>query len=152
MILALVLDGAIASIISVEEDSAEYANILKKYAAAVEITDWQTQPKIGWLLQADGSFLDPVTQVNWQAPVRITRLAFRSRFTGPEKSAIYTAAESSMAIKSYLDDLAAASFIDLTRADTIANVNALASAGLITSDRAHTILTTPLSALELYKE
>ena len=73
---------------------------------------------------------------------QITRLAFRNRFTSAEKVALYTAAASSIPIKIYLDDLAAATFVDLSRADTIASVGALVTAGLLTQNRATVILTT----------
>lgn len=70
----------------------------------------------------------------------LTRLAFRNRFTPAEKVALYTAAESSAQIKIYLDDLAAATFVDPERPDTIAGVQALETAGVIGAGRAAEIL------------
>lgn len=67
---------------------------------------------------------------------RITKLSFRNRFTDAEKLAIYTAAESSAQIRVWLDDLAAAEFIDLDYPATVAGVQALEVAGLIGSGRA----------------
>lgn len=76
------------------------------------------------------------------APVaaKLTRLQFRNRFTEPERVAIYTAAESVVAVRVYLDDILAAEEIDLTDAATIAGVNALEMAGLLAAGRAAEIL------------
>jgi len=85
------------------------------------------------------------------APVvntKLTRLAFRNRFTGAEKVAIYTAATTTPQLRIYLDDLMSVDYIDLSNADTIAGVNALATAGIITGARATSILTEPVTASE----
>lgn len=75
------------------------------------------------------------------APVRrITKLAFRNRFTDLEKLALYTAAESSVQLRVYLDDLAAAEFVDLDYGATVAGVQALEVAGIIGAGRAAEIL------------
>jgi len=74
-------------------------------------------------------------------PTPITLLAFRNRFTMTEKQGIYTAAETVVDIRIFLDDIAAASEIDLTDPQTIAGVQALEAAGLITTVRATEILT-----------
>lgn len=79
---------------------------------------------------------------------RITKLAFRQRFTFAEKVAIETAAETDASVRVMLKDQEAASFIDLSRQDTIDGVNALASAGLITAPRASEILTNPIQSIE----
>lgn len=71
---------------------------------------------------------------------RITRLAFRNRFTPVEKAALYTAAESSVQVRVYLDDVNAAAFVDLGRPDTVAGVQALEAAALIGPGRAAEIL------------
>lgn len=81
----------------------------------------------------------------------ITKLAFRNRFTQAEKAALYTVATSNVLIRIYLDDLAAATFIDLSRQDTIDGVMALEAAGLLAAGRANIILTTPVQELEKYK-
>lgn len=75
-----------------------------------------------------------------EAPRKITQYAFRSRFTGAEKIAIYTAAESSVQVRIWLDDLAAASFVDLDYPATVAGVQALEAGGLIGEGRAAAIL------------
>jgi hypothetical protein len=71
---------------------------------------------------------------------RLTRLEFRNRFTVAEKEAIYTAAETVISVRIWLDDLAAAEYIELTDTNTIASVDGLASAGLISESRVSEIL------------
>ena len=74
-------------------------------------------------------------------PVRaLSRFAFRSRFTLAEKAAIYTAAESNVQIRVFLDDLAVADEIDLDLLDTVQGVQALEAAGLLVPGRAQEIL------------
>lgn len=81
----------------------------------------------------------------------LTRLAFRNRFTPAEKAALYTAAESSIQIKIYLDDLAAATFVDPERPDTIAGVQALEAATIIGPGRAAEILGAPITEEEAWQ-
>lgn len=81
---------------------------------------------------------------------KITRLAMRNRFTFAEKVAIETAAQSSVPVRIYLDDLAASSFIDLSGEDTIDAVNLLENQGVIGIGRANEILTSPVQADEKY--
>lgn len=80
----------------------------------------------------------------------ITKLAFRNRFTQAEKIALYTAAETNIPIRVYLDDVNAATFIDLSRSDTIIGVQQLEAAGLLTQGRANEILTDPVQDIEKY--
>lgn len=67
-------------------------------------------------------------------------LAFRSRFTDAEKIAIYTAAKTNVQVQIWLDDLMAASDVNLDDSRTIAGVQALEAAGLIGAGRAAEIL------------
>ena len=89
----------------------------------------------------------------------ITRLAFRNRFTQAEKVALEFASmdnpaatmeqrQQSAAIRVYLADVAASTFIDLQRADTRAGVQLLESVGLIGTGRALEILDTPIAPEE----
>lgn len=90
---------------------------------------------------------------------RITRLAFRNRFTSAEKMALELAAlddpaatlaqrQQAAAIRVYLSDMNAATFIDLGRDDTRAGVQALEAGGLIGTGRALEILDAPVEAHE----
>ena len=90
---------------------------------------------------------------------RITRLAFRNRFTQAEKVALELAAldnpaastaqrQQAAALRSYLKDMDAATFVDLERPDTVAGVQSLGAAGLLAEGRAAAILTAPIEAHE----
>lgn len=90
---------------------------------------------------------------------RVTRLAFRNRFTQAEKVALELAAlddpaatmaqrQQSAAIRVYLADVAAATFVDLGRDDTRAGVQALEAGGLIGAGRALEILNAPVEVHE----
>lgn len=92
---------------------------------------------------------------------RITRLAFRNRFTQAEKVQLEMASidnpagtteqrQQAAAIRVYLADVAASTFIDLQRADTRAGVQSLEAAGLLAAGRALQILDTPISPSEAY--
>ena len=90
---------------------------------------------------------------------RITRLAFRNRFTSAEKMALEMAAlddptapmaqrQQAAALRVYLADVAASVFVDLGRADTRAGVQSLEAAGLLAAGRALQILDAPVQAHE----
>ena len=93
---------------------------------------------------------------------RITKLAFRNRFTQTEKVAIEIAQlddptktmpqrAMSAALRASQADVQAATFIDLSRADTRSGVQALEMAGLLATGRAAVILDTEPTAEETYK-
>ena len=82
---------------------------------------------------------------------RITRLAFRNRFTQAEKVALELAAldnpsadrpqrQQAAALRAHLKDLDAASWVDLTRPETAAALQMLEASGLIGEGRAAAIL------------
>lgn len=92
---------------------------------------------------------------------RVTRLAFLDRFTEDEyvgldmasidDPAATTAARIGAAkIRRYLEKVKSATYIDLSRPDTIAGVQALAVVGLLTSERADEILEAPITETERY--
>lgn len=97
-----------------------------------------------YVINADPPFPSwglPDTPVPEPIPSKIlTRLEFRNRFTMPEKIAIYTAAISNVEIRIWLDDLAAASSVDLFEIQTQQSVEALVQAGLLTEQRKNEIL------------
>lgn len=83
---------------------------------------------------------------------QITRLAFRNRFTLAEKRVIYTLAKTNVDIQIFLDDLSATrddTGVDLVNTETMASINFLASAGIITPARASEILNTPTQPHEV---
>jgi len=74
-------------------------------------------------------------------PTTISKVAFLARFTSTELLAIASAAQTQPAINSWLITAQAYDQINLLDPTTIAGVEALAAAGLITSERATVILT-----------
>lgn len=89
-----------------------------------------------------GAVLLPVVVSPPAQPRPLSVLAFRSRFTDGEKIAIYTAAESSLGVRVWLDDLAAAQgqMVDLNDERIVAGVNAMEFGGMIGAGRAAEIL------------
>lgn len=82
---------------------------------------------------------------------RMTRLAFRNRFTFEEKVAIETAAETDATVRVLLKDQSEATYIDLERADTQQGTMLLVQKGLITSERASEILSLEIQPDEEYR-
>ena len=90
---------------------------------------------------------------------RITRLAFRNRFTSAEKMALEMAAldgptapmaqrQQAAAIRVHLADVATSTFIDLGSQDTRDGVLALEAGGLLTEGRVLEILDAPVQPHE----
>lgn len=96
-----------------------------------------------------------------QPLLKMTKLAFRNRFTLAEKTGVELASlddpsapmaqrAQAAAIRVYLADVAAATFIDPAREETRAGVRALEAAGLIGAGRALEILDAPIGAAEAF--
>lgn len=90
---------------------------------------------------------------------RITKLAFRNRFTQAEKAALEFAAlddpsaatpqrMQSAALRAYLKDVESATFIDLSRPELIAGVQALEVMSLLAAGRAMAILSASIAPAE----
>ena len=77
--------------------------------------------------------------------MRVTKLAFRNRFTFDEKVAIEDAAKVDTQVKVLLDDQKSATYIDLGRADTAAGLDLLVAKGLLTQQRRDEILNAPIN-------
>ncbi len=101
--------------------------------------------------------------LNHEAPrapqTAITKLGFRNRFTLTEKTDIELAAiddpaadvatrRASATIRAMLKDLDSASFIDLSRPDTIAGVQLLETMGVLGAGRAAQVLSTDIADIE----
>jgi len=84
--------------------------------------------------------------------MRITKLAFKQRFTQDERIAIRAAAETIPQVYDFQDLVNSATFIDLSRPDTIGSVNAIERLGLIEAGRASIILGPPVEDIERYKD
>ena len=103
---------------------------------------------------------EPETPIPPHVPPKlITKLAFRNRFTQSEKVAIEIASldnpaasmpqrAQAAALRASQQDVAVATYIDLTRADARAGVQALETAGLLAVGRAVVILDTEPTAEE----
>lgn len=83
---------------------------------------------------------------------KITKLAFRNRFTPAEKLSIETASSNSPAVRVLLKDLDAATFIELTRRDLKEALDILVIEDLLTEQRLSEILSTDIAQHEIYKE
>lgn len=92
---------------------------------------------------------------------KITKLAFRNRFTTTEKITLELASlddptatalerQQKAGLRVYLKDLDNATYIDLERQETISGVFALVSLGLLTNDRANAILLDPIQSHEVH--
>lgn len=125
----------------------------KKYQNLVELTGFDPEPKIGWYFE-NNKFRDNTSASNVSGPVKqtkITRLAFINRFTLQESVAYEMALTSSPVLRALDKKLSASTYVDLSRPDTIAGIQALASVGILTPSRASEILNTEPTAIELYK-
>ena len=96
--------------------------------------------QVGWRESGSTYVAPPAPVVS--RPTQITPLEFMARLTEGEAHAISAAAIAAPAILFWLIQCSGASYIDLVDPRTVAGVQALAAAGLLTSDRA-TALVTP---------
>jgi len=105
------------------------------------------EPKAGWLY--DGSvFIEPEPAPAPDYGSNISRLAFKLRMTADERKAIRVAAESNADLYDFMDLLSDSTYIDLTRAETIAGVGQLEAAGLIAPGRGDEVLNAPVTQEE----
>lgn len=134
-------------------DNGVVVNIIAgSVPGSIDITGLDPRPQIGWAY-ADGEFSAPVEPD--PEPVdygtKITVLSFLNRFTQAERLALRTEAKTNVVVEDFLGLVTAASFIDLTDAQTIAGVGYLESEELIGTGRADEILTDPVTETERYK-
>ena len=141
--------------------------IIQNNRIAATATDAYTGPD--FFIEAPADFdvtrigeyrYDADTGLLFLAPdTRLTKLAFRNRFTQAEKVALELAAlddpaapmaqrQQAAALRATLSDTAAATFIDLIHADTRAGVQMLETAGLLAAGRALEILDAPVTPEE----
>ena len=151
MLLALVQNNVVCGIYQPVDD-ADNVKISSQFQNAIDITNVYPQPQIGWLFNGN-QLLDPLGNqpVDW----RITKLAFRERFTTAELLGILAASQvagtEGLILQMMLQNQSLATFIDLSRSDTQAGVAQLVTFGLLTSGRAYTILNTPPVSTEKYQ-
>jgi len=132
-----------------------------------EVYRYQADSQVIWdswpVSDYDYTIVPPETPqtIPYNGPWKITKLAFRNRFTSNEKIAIEIAGldnpQASMqarglaaSLRASQADLTVATFIDLKRPDTRAGVQQLEAFGLLGTGRALIILDTPPTEDELY--
>ena len=103
----------------------------------VDVTDLSPMPGRLWTY-AEGVFTAPVA-IPVAAP-KLTSLEFMSLLTATEQAAIAQAGQGNAMVFLWLLKLAGAMYVDLGDPATVAGVDALAAAGLLTSARATAIL------------
>jgi hypothetical protein len=90
-----------------------------------------------------------------QSATKITQLAFLSRFTDDEGVDIDLASigntREAALLRRYLQKVAAASHIDLSRVDLAEDLQKLVEFNLLTPERKQTILTAPVQDHEVFK-
>lgn len=142
---ALIENGTVANIAVADEETA--AALPGQWVPA-------QGAQIGWHYDGE-AFTAPAPESPPAQDTRITRLAFRNRFTQAEKVALELAAldnpsatmpqrTQSAAMRAYLKDVDAAQFIDLADANVKEGVQTLEAAGLLTAGRAAEIITAPV--------
>jgi hypothetical protein len=122
--------------------------LLGQTHASIDVTDAIPVPDVGWTLVGNTLTPPPGYTVS---DMKLTKLAFRQRFTITELMGIYAAAATNVVVRIMMDNQGLAAYVDLSRSDTISGVGYLASLGLLTSDRMTAILTTPPTMAEHYR-
>lgn len=149
-ILALLAGNRVENVIVGDTDD---------YPGAIDVTDLNPRPQPGWLRQ-NGTFVAPPAPPPQSLGSKITRLALRERIGQPALVAIELASVHNPAANQQAQAFAAqlrvltenvriATFIDLSRADTRAGIQALETAGLIPQGAAAQILDAPVQAVEV---
>jgi hypothetical protein len=148
MLCALISNGIVKEVKEMTDE--EIQEVSSNYSNIVDVTNNNPRPQIGWSF--DGIKMIAPAGVIVPVSMKITKLALRQRLTIQELMALQVASQTSIFLQVLKDNLTVSTFIDLARADTIAGIGALVSMGILTADRAATILTMPPSATEIYKE
>jgi hypothetical protein len=89
---------------------------------------------------------------NKAGDMRITKLAFKQRFTQDERVAIREAAKTIPQVYDFEDLVNSATFVDLMARETVTAVNYIEQSGLIGAGRAAEILSAPVEDIERWKE
>lgn len=147
-VLAIIRDGRVDNVILADD-----------WPDSVDVTDMNPRPSIGWAY--DGQVFTPVERQQEPQPRKITRLAFRQRFTQAEMVALEIAGLDDPTAPMQQRQLAAsvrvmqrqvsdATYIDLDRPDTRAGVQQLEAVGILAPGRALEILDAPIQPSEEY--
>lgn len=123
-----------------------FANEMPETEFIIDVTE--VTAELGWLY-SDGGFSEPTPSAQAQN-MKMTKLGFKQRFTQPERIAIRQAAASNPVVFDFQDLLDSATYIDISRQDTIDAINQLEQFGLIGEGRAEEILSPPVLEIEQY--
>lgn len=94
-----------------------------------------------------------VIESYWSVPeqnMKMTKLGFKQRFTAQERIDIRAAAAQNPVVFDFQDLLDSATYVDISRQDTIDAINQLEQFGLIGEGRATEILSPPVLEIEQY--
>lgn len=151
MKFALIKDNFVVSIVEAA-DAEEIGLLISQYQNAIDITSLDPLPAVGWELV--GTILTDPTGLS-QPSKKISKLKMLERFTDAEMAGIEAFAAQqnayAYALRGAMRKQSVAAYIDLALPQTIAGINNLVALGLLTSDRANTILNSPVTATEKYK-
>lgn len=143
------------------DDGVTVANVIvaDHWDDAIDVTDVHPRPAPGWTYSGTSGTFSPPVPVPAVEDRRVTRLAFRNRFTQAELVALEIASldnpaatmqarQQAASLRVMLANLQAASWIDLQRPDTRTGVQQLEAAGLLGAGRALEILDAPIADIE----
>ena len=134
---ARITNGKIVEIITIDGSPADFFH--PEIVSTIHEIPTGSPAVVGYTF--DGSVFLPPPVVVVVNPSTMSPLVFQSRFHADELTAIAQAAMGNPALFLYLIQTASASQVDLKDARTIAGIQALEAAKIITSDRAAAILT-----------
>lgn len=146
---AIIINDTVANIIDVTP-----ANLPEglRAQAIVSLRNRSPDIAVGWTW--DGVEFSPPPEPQVPTYTHFSKLQFRQLFTLAERIAIDNAALTGVAkatLVTLQKDIEAAQYVDLSRPDTIAGVNFLVTAGLITAPRAAEVLATR-NLLDIHEE
>ena len=122
-------------------------DVLPEFAPNIVMVECDNTVNAGDLY--DGSVFTTPSVETVDYGTKVTKLAFRNRFTFAEKIAIEVMADSDAEVRVLQKDMDAALFIDLSRPETVAGMGFYESKGLLTSARVVEILTSSVTEIEV---
>lgn len=150
MVLVGVERGVVVLCVSIDQDQLQ---LVRETYPEYELIEVEEGKNYEGYTYVNGVFLPPPEAAK-QSGIRITRLAFLTRFTDEEAINIDLASigatVEAAGIRRFLKKVDAASFIDLSDPDTISGVKLLEQIGFLLPGRADVILQAPVAPRELY--
>lgn len=143
MLCAVINENNVVNAV-MELQEYQIQELSKIFPLVIDVTNMNPTPKVGWVFSGN-------TIVNPNPYKRVSKLAFRQRFTVPELIGIINAMNSNPVVRVLQDNMNVATYVDLDRSDTIAGVQYLYSQGLLTLERMNAILTNPIQENEEYR-